>query len=173
MRLNIGLLALLLISIAACGIGNSGETPTDPVSVTRIRMGENVNGECTFEDVLTKYPVTYSGVSEDCYQAVSIGPVTLSELEQMKRDEPSFWENSSSYQQALVGERIDGNCDFSNPAVQAYLQFSEPASTDWARCIMIVNVGPVTEKQIEEVQRHGTTSSETAVPASPEPVSGQ
>ena len=117
--------------------------------------------------------MTYSGVSEDCYQAVGIGPLGPDELEQMKRDEPSFWEKSLPYQQALVGERIDGECDFSSPAVQAYLAFSEPTSTDWTNCIMTVDVGPATERQIEEVERHGSTASEAAVPATPEPAPGQ
>ncbi len=177
MRLILGLLAALLICTVACGTGNTpangGEAPTDPVSVARIRMGEKVNGECLFEDVTTGYPVTYSGVSEDCYQAVGIGPLGPDELEQMKRDEPTFWEKSLPYQQALVGERMEGECDFSSPAVQAYLAFSEPTSTDWTNCIMTVDVGPATERQIEEVERHGRTASEAAVPATPEPSPGQ
>ena len=181
MRLIIGLLALLLISIVACGIGkdtedvpeNSGEATSDPVSMVRIRMGDKVDGECIFDDDLSQYLVTYLGVSGDCLQAVRIGPLSLAELDQMKRDEPSFWEKSSPYQQSLVGEWIDGKCDFSGPAFQAFLEFSETASTDWTNCIMIVDMGPVTERQIEEVQRLGSTVSETAAPAPPEPVPGQ
>ena len=177
MRLILGLLAASLICIIACGTGNTTatgrEAPLDPVSVARIRMGEKVNGECLFEDVSIKYPVTYSGISEDCYQAVGIGPLGPDELEQMKRDEPSFWEKSFPYQQVLVGERIEGHCDFSSPAVQAYLAFSEPTSTDWTNCIMTVDVGPATERQIEEVERHGSTAREAAVPARPEPAPGQ
>ena len=181
MRLIIGLLAVLPIFIVACGTGkgtedslrNGGEAPSDPVSVARIRMGEKINGECIFDDALTKYPVTFSGVAENCLQGVSIGPLSLAELEQMKRDEPSFWEKSSPYQQSLVGEWIDGKCDFSSPAVQAFLEFSETSSTDWTNCIMIVDMGPVTVKQIEEVQRFGSRKSETAVPAPPEPALSQ
>ena len=181
MRLIIGLLAVLPIFIVACGTGkgtedsltNGGEAPSDPVSVARIRMGEKINGECIFDDAITKYPVTFSGVAENCLQAVSIGPLSLAELEQMKRDEPSFWGKSSPYQQSLVGEWIDGKCDFSNPAVQAFLEFSENPSTDWTNCIMIVDVGPATVKQIEEVQRFGRSRSETAVPAPPEPALSQ
>ena len=174
MRLILGLLALLLTPIVACGAGegmkdapgNGSQRPSDdPVSVARIRTGEKVDGQCIFGEDLSQYPVTYFGVSEDCQQAVNIGPLSLAELNQMKRDKPLFWEKSSSYRQSLVGEWIDGKCDFSKPAVQAFLQFSETVSTDWANCVMIVDVGPATEKQIEEVQRLGRVSSATAVPA--------
>ena len=170
--LIVGLSVSLVVLTLSCSPDVS-EAPSDPVSVARIRTGEKVNGECLFDDASTKYPVTYSGITENCMQAVSIGPLALAELEQMKRDVPSFWENSSPYRQALVGEMIDGTCDFSSPAVQAYLQFSETVSTDWANCVMIVDVGPATEKQVEEVQRFGSRSAEAAVPAPSEPVPGQ
>ena len=169
MRIIAGLLAPLLVLAVACGEG--GESSSDPVSVVRIRSGERVGGECRFADDLSQYPVTYSGVSDDCVQAVTIGPLAPAELEDMQRQESSFWERSFPYQQALVGEWIDGECDFSHPAVQAYLEFSEIVSTDETNCVMIVDVGPVTERQIEGVERHGSVSSETAVPAAtvPEP----
>lgn len=172
MRLIIGLLAALLAMAVSCGGDDTGSS-SDRVSVARIRTGDKVSGECKFNNDLSKYPVTYSTVSEDCYQAVTIGPLSMVELEQMKLDVPSFWEESSSYQQALVGERIDGECKFDSPAVRAYLEFSEPASTDWDGCVMIIEVGPATERQIEEVQRLGTTRSETAVPAPSDPVPSQ
>lgn len=169
MRLIAGLFVPLLVLTVSCGDG--GESSSDPVSVVRVRSGEKVGGECRFGDDLSQYPVTYSGISDDCVQAVTIGPLTLAELEDMQRQESSFWENSFPYQQALVGEWIGGECDFSHPAAQAYLEFSEIASTDLENCVMIVDVGPVTEKQIEKVERHGSVSSETAVPAMavPEP----
>ena len=182
MRIIIGLMALLLMSLVACNTGKSAEeapangspAPSDPVSLARIRMGEKVNGQCTFGDGLSRYPVTYSGVSEDCLQGVTIGPLSVAELDQMKRDEPSFWEKSSPYQQSLLGERIDGECNFDTPFVRAFLAFSETESTDRTNCIMIVNVGPVTENQIEEVQHlGGTTESVTPAPAPSEPVPGQ
>ena len=173
MRLIIGLLLALMVLILSCN-GDAGKSSSDPVSLARIRIGEKANGECRFDDDLSKYPVTYSGVWADCLQAVTIGPISTTELEQMKRDEPSFWEKSSPYKQSLLGVRIDGECNFDTPFVRAFLAFSETESTDRTNCIMIVNVGPVTEKQIEEVQRlGGTTESETAVPASSEPVPGQ
>ena len=118
-------------------------------------------------DDLSQYPVTYSGVSENCLQAVTIGPLSLADLDQMQREEPSFWKKSSPYQQSLVGEWFDAKCQFTSPAVQAVLEFSETVSTDWANCIMIVEVGPVTKKQIEKVERLGSrsrTPARTAVP---------
>ena len=136
-------------------------------------MGEKVDGQCAFADDLSPYPVTYSGVSDDCLQVVAIGPIRMAELEDMELEEPSFWENSLPYQQALKGEKSDGECDFSHPAVRAYLEFSEIASTDWSNCVMIVDTGPATESQIEKVQRHGSAYSETAVPASYVPAPGQ
>ncbi len=172
MRLLFGLLAALVILAVSCG-SDADDSLSDPVSLARIRMGEKVDGQCIFRDDLSQYPGTYSGVSEDCLQAVSIGPISLAELEQMKRDKPSFWENSFPYQQALVGEWIDDKCDFSSPAVQAYLEFSETVSTDRTNCVMIVDVGPVTEKQIAKVQRFGTMSSETPVSALFVPAPGQ
>ena len=172
MRLITGLLLALMALTLSCG-GDVGNLSSDPVSVTRIRIGEKVDGECRFGDDLSKYPVSYSGVSDDCAQAVTIGPLTLTELEQMKLDAPLFWEESFPYQQALVGDRIDGECKFDSPAVRAYLEFSETVSTDWDSCVMIVDVGPATDKQIEEVQQFGTTKSETAVPATSEPVPGE
>ena len=171
-RLTIGLLATLVLLSASC-VGDADDRSSDPVSMVRIRVGEKVNGECVFDDYIEGYPVAYSGVSEYCSQAVSIGPLRLSELEQLKREIPQFWEESYPYREMLVGDWIDGKCQFTNPAVQAYLEFSETVSTDWTRCTMLVDVGPVTENQIEEVERHGSRSSETPVPASPDPVPGQ
>ena len=119
---------------------------------------------CSVMD-LSQYPVTYSGVSEDCLQAVTIGPLSLADLDQMQREEPSFWKKSSPYQQSLVGEWFDAKCQFTSPAVQVFLEFSETVSTDWANCIMIVEVGPVTKKQIEKVQRLSSGRTATAMPA--------
>lgn len=146
----------------SCG---SDGSKSELVSLTRIRMGELVNGDCRFSDGLSNYPVEYSDVSDDCYQAATIGPITMSELDEMKQDEPSFWENSSPYRQALVGEWIDGECKFESPAVRAYLEFSTAVSTDKENCIMIVDVGPATQEQIKAVERHGSMSSETPAPA--------
>ena len=171
-RLIASLLIAFLAAAVACGDDDAGSS-SGLVSVARISTGELVNGECRFDNELSEYPVDYSSVSEDCRQAVTIGPVSLTELEQMKQDVPSFWGKSSPYQQALVGERIGDECKFESPAVQAYLEFSTTASTDWANCIMIVDVGPVTEKQIDAVERLGSRSSSTAVPASPTPVPSQ
>ena len=128
-------------------------------------MGELVGGDCRFSDDLSSYPVEYSNVSDNCYQAVTIGPLTMTHLEEMKRDEPSFWENSFPYRQAFVGEWIDGECKFESPAVRKYLEFSTAVSTDEESCTMIVDVGPATEEQIWAVQRRGSTSSETPVHA--------
>ena len=164
-------LVLLIVAIA-CG-EDSGDSPDDPVSVARIRLGEKANGECIFESNLLRYPVTYSVASEDCFQAVTIGPLARVELEQMREDEPVFWENSLPYRQALIGDWINGECDFSSPAVQAYLEFSEIVSTDPSKCVMIVDLGPVTEKQIKAIQGHGSVYSETAVPASHAPEPGK
>lgn len=172
-RLIIGLLLALMVLTLSCN-GDATSSSSDPVSVARIRMGEKANGECRFDNDLSKYPVSYSGVWGDCLQAVTIGPMSMTELERMKRDEPSFWENSFPYQQSLLGERIDGECNFDTPFVRAFLAFSETESTDRTNCIMIVNVGPVTEKRIEDVQRlGGATESATAAPAPSEPVPGQ
>jgi hypothetical protein len=132
-----------------------------------------IGGECRFREDIFGYPATYFPASEDCLQAVRIGPIYPRELEQMKQDVPLFFENSLPFQQALVGEWIDGECRFTSPAVQAYLEFSEPASTDMENCVMIVDVGPATEKEIEAVQLHGSVSSETAVPAPSVPARGQ
>lgn len=169
MRQIAGLLVTLVILTVACDEG--GESSSDSVSVVRIRSGEMAGEECRFAGDLSQYSVTYSGISEDCVQAVTIGPLSLAELEDMQRQEPSFWENSFPYQQALIGQWIDGECQFTSPTVRAYLEFSETSSTDLENCVMMVDVGPVTEKQIEEVERHGSVSSETAVPATtvPEP----
>ena len=169
MRLISGLLVLFIVLTLSCG--ERGESPSDPVSMVRIRSGERVDGECRFADDLSRYPVTYSGISDDCVQAVSIGPLTPAELENMQRQEPSFWENSSPYRQALVGEWIDGECQFTSPAVRALLAFSETVSTDWDTCTMIVDVGPASRKLIEQVERHGSASSETAAPATAVPES--
>ena len=128
-------------------------------------MGELVNGECRFSDDLPNYPVAYSNVSDNCYQAVTIGPMTVGELEEVKQDEPSFWENSFPYRQALMGERINGECKFESPAVRAYIEFSTAVSTDKENCIMTVDVGPATEQQIKAVEQHGSMSSETPLPA--------
>ena len=138
-----------------------------------MRLGEKVDRECRFAEDMSRYPVTFRTNPENCSQAVSIGPLSRAELEQMKQDIPLFWEKSSPYRQALVGERIDGECKFDSPAVQAYLEFSTTASTDWENCIMMVDVGPVTEGQVEAVERLGSRSSEPAVPASPAPVPDQ
>ena len=167
--LVIGLLAVLLAAAVACG-GNDGQSSSEPVSVVRLRTGEKIDGECRFGEDISQYPVTYSTTSEDCRQAVGIGPLSLDELERMKQDVPLFWENSSPYQQALVGESVDGECRFDHPAVQAFLEFSEIVSTDKRSCLMIVEMGPATQMQLDEVQRHGNTESSTAVPARAEPV---
>ena len=167
-RLITVVVATFLASFVACGGDDS-----DPVSVVRMREGERIAGECRFAEDLSRYPVSFRTNQENCWEAVTIGPFALAELEQMKQDVPLFWENSLPYQQALVGERIDGRCNFSSPAVRAYLEFSQTASTDWENCIMIVDVGPATERQIEKVQRLGNTGSSTAVPSSPVPPPGQ
>ena len=172
MRFVVGLLTVLLVFTLSCNGGS--ESSSDPVSVVRLRLGEKVYEECRFAGDISQYPVDYSTDQENCLQAVRIGPLSLDELDQMKRDEPLFWENSSPYQQSLVGERIDGECSFDTPFVRAFLTFSETESTDRTNCTMIVNVGPVTEEQIEGVQRlGGTTESETAVPAPSGSVPGQ
>ena len=155
------LFAVMVLGLS-CGSDNSAE---ELVSLTRIRAGELVNGDCRFSDDLSNYTVEYSNVSGECYQAVTIGPITMSELDEMKQDEPSFWETSSPHRQALVGEWIDDECKFESPAVRAYLEFSAPVSTDEENCTMIVDVGPATEEQVKAVERHGTMSSETPVPA--------
>ena len=91
----------------------------------------------------------------------------------MKREVPLFWGNSSLYRQVLIGERIDGKCDFTGPAIHAYLAVSEIVSTDQNSCLITVEMGPVTEKQIEEIQRLGMTESSTAIPQPSEPVPDQ
>ena len=165
-----GLLAALLALIVSCG----GESSSEPVSVVRMRQGDMVNGECRFTEDISRYPVTYSTNPEDCWQAVRIGPLSLDELERMKQDVPLFWEESSPYIYGLVGEWIDGECDFDTPAVRAFLEFSEIVSTDATNCRMTVETGPVTQRQLDEVQRlAGATESATAVPAQTEPVPGQ
>ena len=164
--------ATLLATSMAC-VGDDSGSSSDPVSVVRMREGEKIAGECRFEVDISRYPVSYRTDQENCWQAVTIGPLAMTDLVEMKQDVPLFWENSLPYRQALVGERVDGQCTFNNPAVQAYLEFSETASTDWESCIMIVDVGPVTEQQIEEVQRLGNTGSSTAVPFSPVPAPSQ
>ena len=165
-RMTISLLASLTLLYVSC-LGDAGNPSADPVSLARLRQGEKSGGECVFSDDLSQYPVTYSGVSENCLQAVTIGPLSLADLDQMQREEPSFWKKSSPYQQSLVGEWFDAKCQFTSPAVQAVLEFSETVSTNWANCIMIVEVGPVTKKQIEKVERLGSrsrTPARTAVP---------
>lgn len=171
MRFITGPFLALMALILSCGGG--GNLSSDPVSVARIRIGEKVDGECRFDDDLSKYPVSYSGVSEGCAQAVTIGPLSLTELEQMELDAPLFWKESFPYRQTLLGEKVDGECKFDSPAVRAYLEFSETVSRDWDSCVMTVDIGPVTEKQIEKVQRFGTTKSETPVPAASESVPGE
>ena len=181
MRPFIGSVAVLIVLAVSCGAEESTRggardwrgASSEPVSVARIRQDEKIAGECRFGADISQYPVTYFSPSEDCRQAVRIGPLGADELEQMKREEPLFWGKSSPYQQALVGQRTGGECEFSYPAVQAFLEFSEIASTDWTNCVMIVDVGPATRKQIEEVQRLGTTKSSTAVPAPSAPVPGR
>ena len=163
MRRLVGLLAVLLLLSASCG--ENGESPSGSVSVVRIRSGESTDQGCKFTDDLSRYPATYRTDQENCWQAVTIGPLALDELERMKQEVPHFWDNSLPYQQALVGEAIDGECDFNSPAVHAYLEFSETVSTDRENCVMIVNLGPATREQLDNVQHQGTTRSETAVPA--------
>ncbi len=143
-----------------------GEQSHDPVSLARIRQGVTVEGECKFSEDISQYPATYFLPSEDCLQAVRIGPIDRDELEQMKWDVPMFWENSHPYQQVLVGEWIDGKCEFTHPGIRAFLAVSEIVSTDLTKCLMTIEVGPVTERQIEEIQLLGGESeSSTAVPA--------
>ena len=171
MRLIIGLLVALLVLTVSCG---SREASSEPVSVVRMQWGESIDGNCKFagED-LSRYPVSYRTNRENCLQAVTIGPMSINELEHMKRDVSQFWEESFPYQQALFGQRVDGKCSFGSPALQAYLEFSEVASIIEENCVMIVDVGPATKRQIEEVQRHGMTESSTAAPAPATPVAGQ
>ena len=156
------LLFAVMMLVLSCGSGGLGP---EPVSLTRIRTGELVNRDCRFSDDLSNYPVEYSKVSDDCLQAVTIGPMTMTELEEMRQNEPSFWESSFPYQQALTGERVGGECKFESPAARAYLEFSTAVSTDEENCIMIVDVGPATEEQIKAVERRGSMSQESAVPA--------
>ena len=165
-RASLPFIIVLLFATMMLGFscGSDGSV-SELVSLTRIRMGDLVNGECRFSDDLPNYPVAYSNVSDDCYQAVTIGPLTVSQLEEMKQDEPSFWENSFPYWQALAGRRIDGECKFESPAVRAYLEFSTAVSTNEENCIMVVNVGPATEEQIRAVERHGSMQLEIPVPA--------
>ena len=164
MRLFTGLFAALIMLVVSCG--GDADDSSGPVSLVRLRQGEESDGECVFSVDLSQYPVTYSTNPDNCMQVVSVGPVTRVELEQMRQDVPLFWESSSPYQQALVGEWIDGECDFSSPAVQAYLEFSETVSTDSKNCTMIVDVGPVTEAQIEKVRRvGGMSATEVPVPS--------
>ena len=175
------LLVLLLSLSVACAAGTSAEeapavgdeAPADLVSLARIRQGEMIGGECRFSGDISQYPATYSPASDECFQAVRIGPIDPTELERMKRDVPLFWENSSPYRQVLIGKRIDVECDFTAPAVRAYLAVSEIVSTDQNSCRITVELGPVTEKQIEEIQSHGMTESSTAIPQPSEPVPDQ
>ena len=162
MRIIFGLLIGLTMLLVSCG-DDAGDLSSEPVSVTRIRAGDLVNGECKFSDDLSGYHVTYSGISDDCAQAVTIGPLSRAELEKMKQDKLSFWESSFPYRQALLGQRIDGECEFESPAVKAFLEFSTTVSTNWENCVMIVDVGPATEQQVEEVQRQGMSESSTPV----------
>ena len=169
MRLFAGLFAALIMLVVSCG-GDTGNSSSDEVSLVRLRQGEKSGGACVFSVDLSQYPATYSTNLDNCMQVVNVGPVSRAELDQMRQDVPLFWELSSPYQQALVGELIDGECDFSSLAVQAYLEFSETVSTDSKNCTMIVDVGPVTEAQIEKVQRvGGMSATEVAVPLEPEP----
>ena len=170
-RLIAGLFAALIMLVVSCG-GDADNSSSGPVSLVRLLQGEESGGECVFSIDLSQYPATYTTNPDNCMQVVSVGPVSRVELEQMRQDVPLFWERSSPYQQALVGERIDGQCDFSSPAVQAYLEFSETVSTDSKNCTMIVDVGPVTEDQIEKVQRVGGMIA-TEVPVPMDPVPGQ
>ena len=163
------LLAALPALAVSCG-GGDPVPPSDPVSVVRIRLGEKIDGNCRFAEDLSRYPVAYRTNPENCWQAVGVGPLAIAELEQMKQEVPLFWEKSSPYQYALIGEWIDGECNFDTPAIQAFLEVSEIASTDKTDCHLIVNMGPVTQKQLDEIQRLGTTKSEPAVPAPSEPV---
>ena len=168
-QLIAGLFAALMMLVVSCG-GNADNSSTGPLSLVRLLQGEKSGGECVFSVGLSQYPATYATNPDNCLQVVSIGPVSRVELEQMRQDVPLFWERSFPYQQALVGERIDGECDFSSPAVQAYLEFSETVSTDSKNCTMIVDVGPVTEDQIEKVQRvGGMRVTEVATPLEPVP----
>ena len=181
MRPFIGSVAVLIVLAVSCGAEESTRggardwrgASSAPVSVARIRQGEKIAGECRFGADISQYPVTYFSPSEDCRQAVRIGPLGADELEQMKRDVPLFWEESYPYHQVLLGERIDGECDFTSPAIRAFLGVSEVVSIDRASCLMYVEMGPATQKQIDEVQRFGTTESLTAVPAPSAPVPGR
>ncbi len=176
----IGLLAALVVFAVSCSSGeettrdatDGSGSSSDPVAVVRIRQGERVDGQCRFGEDISQYPVTYSAYSEDCLQAVRIGPLGRGELDQMKQDLPLFWENSSPYQQVLVGEWIDGECEFTSPGVRAFLDVSEIVSADQTSCQMIVEMRPVTQKQIEEINRLGGESA-TAVPAPPVAVPGR
>ena len=163
----------MVAALLALTVSCSGESSSDPVSVVRMRQGDVVNGECRFTEDISQYPVTYSTNPEDCWQAVRIGPLSLDELERMKQDVPLFWEKSSPYQYGLAGEWIDGACNFDTPAVQAFLEFSEIVSTDRTNCHMIIDMGPATQKQLDEIQRLGATESETAVPGATERIPGQ
>lgn len=156
---------LLLVSLAlTLSCSGDGAYFSEEVRVARILPGENQGGACTFRDEISEYPVTYTTNHEACAQVVSIGPLSRGELEEMKRDYPEFWGHSLAYQQALRGERIDGECTFPHPAVKALLEFSEPVSSDEENCLMIVDVGPATQQQLDAVQSLGNTSSEPAVP---------
>ena len=154
MRLIIGLFAALLAVAVSCG-GAGGESSSDPVSVVRIRQGEKINRECVFGEDISQYPATYQTNPENCLQAVLIGPIGVDQLERMKRDVPLFWEKSYPYQQVLIGEWVDGECHFDRPGVRALMAVSETVSTDWTACQRLVNVGPVTERQAEEIDRTG------------------
>ncbi len=179
MRLIVSLLTVVIVFTISCGseegtkkaARNGSEASSDSVSVVRIWQGEKVGEECTFGEDISQYPVTYSDYSEDCLQAVRIGPIDPDALERMKQEKPVFWENSNPYYQVLWGEWIDGECKFTAPIIKAYEEFVETVSTDWTACQRTVEMGPVTEKQIDEIQHLGTSVTEVAVPA--EPVRGR
>ena len=162
MRLIIGLIAVPLVLAVSCD-GAGGESSSDPVSVVRILQGQRIEGKCVFDDDISQYPATYQTNPENCLQVVSIGPIGVDQLERMKRDVPLFWEKSYPYQQVLIGEWVDGECNFDSPGVRALMAVSETVSTDWTACQRLVNVGPVTERQAEEINRTGG-ESETSEP---------
>ncbi len=173
MRPTIGLLVALLGGLlmltASCSgeaVTDGGKSISDPVSVVRIRQGEKVGGGCVFGEDISQYPAPYHANLENCLQAVGIGPLGVDELEQMRRDVPSFWEKSFPYQQVLLGEWVDGECRFDSPGARALMAVSETVSTDWTVCQRTVNLGPVTEKQVEEIERlGGDSATDIPVPA--------
>ena len=171
MRLIVNLLAALIVFTISCGPEKAAEqSASDPVSVVRIRQGEKIGGECRFAEDISQYPVTPWPPSENCFEAVTIGPIQRDALEQMKRDRPLFWENSYPWQQVLPGEWIDGECKFTGPVFKVFEEISETLSTDWITCLRTIEMGPVTQKQVEEIERLGTTERSTAIPAPAVPV---